>query len=387
MKQAIKHIINYQVIILIIFTFMAGSYGCGEKKVKHVKLGFVGSLTGPLSNLGIAGRDGVMLAVEQINEAGGINGYPVELIIKDDKNDSGTALLVDRELITEGAMAIIGHMTSTLSMAALPLINKEQIMMISPTTRTHNVTGIDDYFITITPNSKPEAEYIANHVIKKMKLKKMIGAYDLSNRAYSEELYRNLKTHYESMGGKFIFTTTFTSGSDTTYKDIAKILKDPNSDGVVIIASPLDTAMICRELRKLDLDIPVISSAWGMGSDLLKFGGPAVEGIIAADIYDYDNKNQRFITFKKQFHNRFGKEPDYAASSSYEAAKMLLNTLPGITDIQKLKKALTSQQIVPGLQESIKMDNFGDTSRSTRYLLTVRNGRFKTLNAQKKKWY
>ncbi len=387
MKQAIKHIIYYQVIILMMFIFMAGSYGCGKKKIKHVKIGFVGSLTGPLSNMGIAGRDGVMLAVEQINETGGINGYPVELAIKDDKNDPGTALLVDRELITEGALAIIGHMTSSLSVAALPLINKEKIMMISPTTRTHAVTGIDDHFITITPHSEPEAEYLAKYTIDKMKLKSLTGIYDLSNRAYSEELYRNFKTQYGNMGGRLIFTTTFTAGRDVTYKDIAKILIDSNSEGVVIIASPLDTAMIGRELRKLDPDIPVISSAWGMASDLIKYGGPAVEGIIASDVFDYESKHKRFLTFKKQFHNRFGKEPDYVASSSYEAAKMLLNTLPGITDVLKLQRAITSQQLIPGLQENIRMDEFGDTSRSTQYILTVRNGKFKTLSSKKKKWY
>jgi len=132
-----------------------------------------------------------------------------------------------------------------------------------------------------------------------MKLKSLTGIYDLSNRAYSEELYRNFKTQYGSMGGRLIFTTTFTAGRDVTYKDIAKILKDSNSEGVVIIASPLDTAMICKELRKLDPDIPIISSAWGMASDLIKYGGPAVEGIIASDVYDYESKHQRFITFKK----------------------------------------------------------------------------------------
>jgi branched-chain amino acid transport system substrate-binding protein len=79
------------------------------------KIGFVGGLTGKSSDLGIQGRNSVMLAVEEINSQGGINGRPLQLITKDDKQDPQTALKVDRELIDEGVITIIGHMTSTMS--------------------------------------------------------------------------------------------------------------------------------------------------------------------------------------------------------------------------------------------------------------------------------
>jgi branched-chain amino acid transport system substrate-binding protein len=76
--------------------------GC-EKKKEPIKVGFVGGLTGRLSDLGSGGRNGVMLAVEEINNAGGISGRPVELITKDDKQDPEVAVKVDKELIDERA--------------------------------------------------------------------------------------------------------------------------------------------------------------------------------------------------------------------------------------------------------------------------------------------
>ena len=141
MKSRIKHLSFYTFSILIIIILGSGLTGCDNNK--PIKVGFVGGLTGRLSDLGIAGRNGVIMAIEEINKAGGINKRPIELITKDDKQDPEVAVNVDKELIDEGVVAIIGHMTSAMSIAALPLINKKQILMISPTTSTNKLFGIE----------------------------------------------------------------------------------------------------------------------------------------------------------------------------------------------------------------------------------------------------
>ena len=172
--------------ILILAILVSTAIGC-EKKENPIKVGFVGGLTGRLSDLGTTGRNGVILAVEEINSRGGINGRPVELITKDDQQNPEVALRVDRELVDEGVVAIIGHMTSSMSMVAMPFVNKRKVLMISPTTSTNKATGIDDYFIRMMPPNKSETDHLARHAFKVMGLKKMAAIYDLSNRAYTEE--------------------------------------------------------------------------------------------------------------------------------------------------------------------------------------------------------
>ena len=100
---------------------------------KPIKIGFSGSLSGLNSPMGIAVKDGVVLALEKMNEQGGIKGRKLELLIKDDKNDPETVLKVDTELINEGVCAIIGHITSAMTQAAIPLINNKQMLLLSPT--------------------------------------------------------------------------------------------------------------------------------------------------------------------------------------------------------------------------------------------------------------
>ena len=190
MKQHVKmpasQFFGYILLLLISVLLMVGLSGC-EKKKQPLKIGFAGSLTGRYSDLGVAGRNGATLAVEQINEAGGIHGRLVELIVKDDKNDPEVALQIDKELIEDGVAAIIGHMTSVMSTAVLPLINavlplinKEKIVMVGPTTTTNELTGLDDYFFrTVSPDFQQMRQLI-HYIFDEKKLRTLAVAYDLS---------------------------------------------------------------------------------------------------------------------------------------------------------------------------------------------------------------
>ena len=134
-------------IIAVLTAFFAWSCTNSEP----IKIVFVGGLTGKGSALGIEGRNGASLAVTLINENGGINGRKVQLITKDDKQNSGKAREVVQELLDEGVSAVIGHMTSTMSIAGSEKTNQNKVVMISPTTSTSELSGIDDYFFRVYP--------------------------------------------------------------------------------------------------------------------------------------------------------------------------------------------------------------------------------------------
>lgn len=128
-------------LVIYVACFCILMQGCFKKK--PVKIGFIGGLTGRVADLGTSGRDGVLLAVEEQNGKGGINGSPIELIIKNDRHDAETAKKVAMKLIDEGVTAVIGNMTSSMSVVTVPLINEHKVLMISPTTSTNSLTGQD----------------------------------------------------------------------------------------------------------------------------------------------------------------------------------------------------------------------------------------------------
>ena len=364
----------YRLAVFILSILISAAIGC-EKKVDPIKVGFVGGLTGRLSDLGTAGRNGVILAVEEINSRGGINGRPVELITKDDKQDPKEALRVDRELIDEGVVAIIGHMTSAMSMAVLPFMNKEKVLMISPTTSTNKLTGIDDYFIRMMPPNKSETDHLARHAFEVMGLKKMAAIYDLSNRGYGEGFLNNFRDEFKGLGGKVIHVEIFTSGKDVDFAKSAGLLLKPDPDGVLIVTGGLDAAMISQRIRRTGSKVPIISCGWAMTADLIHDGGPAVEGVIFSQLLNRESRQKAYLEFRKRFEERFGEEPNFAAAHGYEAALALFKALSKNVDPQELKTTILEQGAFEGVQGSFEVDKYGDPQRK-RFLITVENGQF-----------
>ena len=371
MKKNFKRLM----VCLFLTVLMALISGCQDKP--PVKLGFSGCLTGKLSDLGTGGRDGAILAVEQINQAGGISGHPLQLIIRDDKHDPATAIQVDKELIQEGVAAIIGHMTITMSMSVIHLINKEKVVMISPTTSTNRLAGIDDCFFSVCPPSKAESVHLARHMSGKMKLKTLACAYDLSNRAFTEGWYQHLKAKFEDMGGQLIFFTTFTSGQPFSYLTLAQDLLASEADGLVLAASALDTAMICQQLAKIGSDIPVVSSGWANTPAFIHHGGTAVEGVLFSQTFNSKSNEASFLSFKKQFMERFGREPNFAAACGYDAVQLFFNGLSRADHAGSLRDALKNSRI-DAVQGELEIDAYGDATHR-RFLVTVRNGQFEVM--------
>jgi branched-chain amino acid transport system substrate-binding protein len=363
-------------IVCIISVVFLGLGGCQTKQ--PIKIGFVGSLTGRLSDLGTAGRNGIMLAVEQINQAGGIKGRPVELLVKDDQNTADVALQVDQELINAGVVAIIGHMTSAMSVAAVSLMNQHKMLLLSPTTSTDLLTGIDDYFFRVCPGNKTQTDQLADYMFHKKQLRKIAAIYDLSNQAFSETMSANFTATFEQMGGSVVSTTTFTSGEDISYLDLAQIPLNANPDGLFIIAGALDTAMLCQQVRKLNPEIPIISSAWAFTPDLIQHGGAAVEGVIVSESFYQESQQKSYVQFQTLFRERFGKEPEFAGTFSHEATQVLFTALAKNSDPQQLKATLLKTPVFPGLQGDISFDPYGDTQRK-RLLIVVKNGQFVTV--------
>lgn len=131
---------------------------------KPIKIGLIASLTGIYPDLGREIRDGALLAVEIINEKGGVKGRPIELIVKDNKFNIDTATKNIEELLKEGVVAIIGPAPSSSAVNLLPIVNQKKITLIAPTPTSTILAGRDDYLIRMRPTNRDEAKAIADYV-------------------------------------------------------------------------------------------------------------------------------------------------------------------------------------------------------------------------------
>lgn len=347
--------------------------GCEKKE--PIKVGFVGGLTGRHYELGVSGRNGAMLAVEEANEKGGIRGRQIELIVRNDMQDPEVAVRVDKELIEQGVIAIVGHMTSQMSMASLPMINEKKVVMVSPTVASPLFDGIDDYFIKLSPSLKNESLHLADYAFNNMKLRKISVVNDLSNKAYTAEWHLIFKSRFEGLGGRIISAISFNSNEETSFTKITRKLTASNPDGILIIASAFDTAAICQQIRKINTNPSVLSSAWGMTTDILRHGGIAVENVVFSHISNPADNSPEYLAFKKKYIERFGREPDFAAVKSYDAVNVILSAIHDSKDITDMKSAILKKRVFKGVQGDFEIDGYGDV-KSKPFLITIRESKF-----------
>jgi branched-chain amino acid transport system substrate-binding protein len=338
----------------------------------------VGGLTGRVADLGISGRNGAVLAVEQSNARGGVRGRQVQLVVKDDEQDAETAVRVDKELIDAGVVAIIGHMTSAMSTVAVPLLDEHKVVMMSPTTTTDYLAGKDDYFFRVSSVTLDYASRMARYLRRTRGLESVAVAYDLGNEAYTESWYRDFRQEFEALGGKVAVTETFRSGPKMSFLELAQKLAVPAAQGVVSVASAMDTAMLAQQVRKLDAELPIAAAEWSATEKLIDLGGASVEGIMISQFFDRESTAPEYVQFREAYRGRFGNDPGFASVNAFDAVNVVLTALGRKGAGETLKQALLRIAEFPGVQGPVRIDRYGDGGRPT-FLTTVRDGKFRVV--------
>lgn len=359
------------VMLLVLAVAMSG---CRNRE--PIKLGFAASMTGNMGDLGVAGRDGAQMAVDEVNAAGGVGGRPLQLVARDDRSDPAVAKEVDRELIREGVVAIIGHLTSDMSLAAAPVAGEAGVLLFGPTGGTRQLTGIDDFFVRIYPDNHVAAGRLAEYLRQRLDLRTVSVAYDISNDSYTEDYLSFFRRQFGGTGGKLGVIVPFASKQRPSYLQLADALVRSRPNGIFILAGAVDTAMICQQIRKLDPAVPLFAAEWAGSTELLKMGGSAVEGLTLCRYFDSSDQSPSYLRFKSAYRERYKVEPTFAAAYSYEAVKIVAAALArNGGDPRRLKETLLAMGKYQGLQGEITLDRFGDAVRKV-FVIRIDNGAF-----------
>lgn len=343
-----------------------------------LRLGFLGGLSGRVADLGVDGRNGAMLAVELRNKAGGIKGRAVELLAEDDQQNPDAARTAVSRLIERKVAAIIGPMTSAMAIAATPLVNKAELVMVSPTATTNDLTALDDYFFRVLSPTRNFAGKSADYHLQRTGVRRVAAVYDLRNKSYTESWLEDYRAAFTAAGGSVVGSISFSSSDETHFADLARQLLKTKADGILIIANSVDAAMLCQQLRRLNASIPIAAAEWSATERLIELGGRAVEGIVIAQFLDRQSEQPAYVEFRRNYVARYGKEPGYAGLTAFDATNVVLDGLEQQTAGQSLKQTLLMRKTFAGAQSPVVFDAFGDTSRAT-FLTTIKDGSFVAL--------
>jgi branched-chain amino acid transport system substrate-binding protein len=350
--------------------------GCANEE--PILVGFAGELTGRRAELGVDERDGAQLAVDTINEQGGVNGRPIQLVIKDDKGDPETARRVDTELAKQGVVAIIGHATSGQTAAVVDQMNQKQLVLLSPTATSTKFSNQKDYLFRLPPTTDALGQALARHITSQ-NIRQIVGIYDLGNRAYTESMWAAIQTEFEQSGGDASQDFAFASG-ETDLRTLIDDVVRTNPKAIVFMASAVDTALMAQHLQTQGSSAQLFGGPWPQTSELLEKGGQAVEGMTISSMFHPQNPYPNFQPFAGQFKARYNRAPEFGAAYAYESVLALAHALKQTQgNADGLPQALAGINNLPGVQGPITINQYGDAHREV-YIVKVENGQFKVID-------
>lgn len=344
---------------------------CGNKD--SIRIGFIGALSGPAADLGEAGRNGTLLAVDEINARGGVGGRPIELLIRDATTNPETAYKAAETLLTSNLDAAVGGMTSGVAKAMLPAFNARLVVLVSPTAASEELAGQDDYLFRMNTTTTETTRVYARYCQEKGHRRVAIVAYR-DNHLPTDQWIREFQGHLEASSSQVVGAVRFEAGSANYHAIVTEALT-LTADLLIFVANAGDVAHLAQETRKRDSRIPLAAAEWAASDHLIQLGGRAVDGMALALLTDEHKPSAPMLDFRERYAKRFGHPPSYGAAFAYDAVNAVSEAILRSQGRSTIKTALLEQGPFPGLEYPVHFDRHGETERTPR-MAVIRNGSF-----------
>jgi branched-chain amino acid transport system substrate-binding protein len=351
-------------VLPIVIVVLALAFSCSrpgeDTNSDHstIEIGYFGDLTGPTFNFGQSAINGVLMAASEINQAGGIGGRKIDVVIEDDKGSPEEAARLTTKLIDQDkVLAIIAGGTSGNSRAAGPKAQASHIPMISPSSTDPAVTQTGNYIFRACFVDTFQGEVMASFAINTLKAKKAAILFDF-NSPYSKGLTDYFKLSFARLGGSIVSEQTYTQG-DADFKGQLSTIRSAEPDVIYIPGYYGDVALIAKQARMIGLAQPLLGGDGWDAPELWQLGGDALNGSYISTHYSVDDPSPAIRQFVDLYKQRYGNLlPDAHAALAYDAARLLFDAIAhtGSTDGDKLRDALAQTKNFTGVTGVISMD-------------------------------
>ena len=320
-----------------------------------ILVGFYGSLTGDGASFGQSSREGVELAVDELNAAGGVLGRKLRLLVEDDQSKPEEASNAVTKLITQDkVVAVIGEVASRRTLAAAPISQRYQIPMITPASTNEKVTEVGDYVFRVCFIDPFQGEVLAKFAYNDLKARKAAILRDQA-QDYSVGLTDSVARNFTRLGGQVIAPVSYSTG-DADFKAALTRIRSEKPDVLFATGYYPEAAIITRQARELGMTMPILGGDGWVG-DALQNGREALNNTYISNHYSGDNPDPVVQNFVNTYKKRFNRDPDAIAALGYDAIKVLADSLTRAqsTEGPKLRDAIASAD-VPGVTGRLKMN-------------------------------
>ncbi|MBD9120379.1 ABC transporter substrate-binding protein [Streptococcus sp.] len=296
-----------------------------------LKIGVNLELTGSVAAYGNAEKNGINLAVEQINKAGGVDGKKIEVITKDNKSENAEASTAATNLAVQSQVnAMIGPATSGAVAAASLNAQKTGVPLLTPSGTQDDLTidkdGVKKYIFRTTFQDSFQGQVLAQYAYQNLNAKKVVLYYDNSSD-YAKGITEEFQRVYP---GEIVTVATFASG-DKDFQSALTKFKDLDYDAIVMPGYYTETGIITKQARDMGIEVPILGPD-GFNDD--SFGDLA--GVANThDVYyvsGYSTKtalSDKATQFIEAYKKKYGSEPNMFAALAYDSVYMIAEAAKG----------------------------------------------------------
>jgi branched-chain amino acid transport system substrate-binding protein len=322
-----KTVVWIVVLILVVWGIAAISGKSEPAPSGPIKVGVISPLTGDAAAYGEPLTNVMKMAVEEINNAGGIDGRNIELVIEDGKcngKDGGNA--AQKLVNVDGVKVIIGGFCSGETIPAVPIVEAAKVVMVSGGASSPDLTGISPYFFRTNPSDSAQGKVLAQVAYNDKGWKKV--AFLQEQTDYAAGIYKAFSEEFARLGGS-VTNESFASNA-TDFRAVITKVRGTNSDALFIDAQT--PAVVSRVLAQIEQQnwrpALIVNDVVAGDPEILKNSSAMLEGALTAE-FGTDPQNPKFQALINGYKAKYGSEAPYQsyAQTMYDAVYLIRDGL------------------------------------------------------------
>jgi len=291
-----------------------------------IKIGAVLPLTGDAASYGESENRAIQVAVEQVNNAGGVKGRQLEIVNEDGKCDPQIAGTAAQKLVNiDKVKIIIGGACSGETLAAAEVTDPAQVILISPSATSPAITTAGDFVFRTAPSDALAGRVAARYSYRELNTRKAALITELTD--YAQGLRSVFKDAFKALGGQVVADETYNTG-DTDFRTQILKIKNLRPDVVYLVPqSPTPAIAIIRQLRENRVTASYVGGEAFLDPDTISNNATLMEGVFGVlPVVDWENNPKAKALFEAH-RAKFNSDPGIYAANAYDAFHLIREAL------------------------------------------------------------
>ena len=339
---------------------------------EEISVGIIAPLTGLRSDAGNYIKNGVELAVGEVNSSSKYN-FKFKVLYEDSKYSAKESVTAFRKLKNISKVDfIIGPYSSSSVLAVAPLAEETNTLLIIPGAQSDEISEAGDNIFRLIHNARQEAPFFAEEISKRMKSDTLhlLVLQTAFTYSYLKHFKPALKKHAKKIG-----LIEEYAPEATDFRSHLLRIKEKKPTDIFLFATPLHAGHILKQAAEISLNVQFYNIGVE-GPELLELAGKHAEGLLYPYSYDVDSKQPEILSFTKSYYKQYKSEPDTVAANSYDGVKLLADCINSYgVDVSKVKDCFYAVDSFAGASGTFKIDEQGDAVKKL-LVKQIRNGKY-----------